>query len=130
MDSFSKTLAAAVHGMRANAARVRLAAENMANAKTPGYQRKVPVFAEVVDRKTGATGVKVDRVELDTSEPQRSYEPSHPLADDEGYVTYSNVQMFVELADSQEAQRSYEASVQSFDRARRMYSRVLDILKR
>jgi flagellar basal-body rod protein FlgC len=130
VDVYSKTLAAAMQGIRANATRVRIAAENMANAKTPGYQRKIPVFQDVVDSKTGAKGVKVDRVELDPSDPLRAYEPSHPLADDAGYVTYSNVQMFAELADAREAQRSYEANIQSFDQARRMYSRVLEILKR
>lgn len=130
MDTYSKAMAAAVHGMRANATRVRIASENMANAKTPGYQKKVPVFGEIIDEKTGASGVKIDRIELDSSALQKSYEPSHPLADPQGYVTYSNVQMFVELADAREAQRSYEASVQSFDQARRMYSSVLEILKR
>ncbi len=130
MDSYTKALASSVQSMRANATRVRVAAENMANAKTPGYQRKIPIFSELIDSKTGAQGVVVDRIENDLSAPTRAYEPSHPLADDGGYVTYSNVQMFVELADAQEAQRSYEASVQSFDQARRMYARVLDILKR
>ena len=130
MDSITKTMASAAQGLRANAARIRIAAENIANAKTPGYQRKMPIFGQVTDKNSVATSVEVSRITTDRSQALRIYEPGHPLADENGFVTYSNVRLFVEMADAREAQRSYEANLQTFDQARRMYNRVLDILKR
>jgi len=130
MDNFSKTMSAAAQGMRAQNVRVRIAAENMANAKTPGYQRKQIEFREIVDNQSGVTGVRVSRISRDLSEPVKLYEPSHPLADEKGYVTYSNVSMLVELGDAREAQRSYEANLNLFNQSRRMYGRVLDLLRR
>lgn len=130
MDDFSRTMSAAAQGMRAQNIRVRIAAENMANAKTPGYQRKQIEFREFIDRQTGTNGVRIGSISRDISDPVKLYEPSHPLADDKGYVTYSNVSMLVELADAREAQRSYEANLNLFNQSRRMYGRVLDLLRR
>jgi len=130
MDDFSKTMSTAAQGMRAQSVRVRIAAENMANANTPGYQRKLIEFREMVDRQSGVAGVKIGRISRDQSAPVKLYEPSHPLADAKGYVTYSNVSMLVELSDAREAQRSYEADLNLFNQSRRMYGRVLDLLRR
>jgi flagellar basal-body rod protein FlgC len=130
MDNFYKTMTAAAQGMRAQNIRVRIAAENMANAKTPGYQRKQIEFREVIDSATQSSGVRVGSITRDLSDPVKLYEPSHPLADEKGYVTYSNVSMLVELADAREAQRSYEANLNLFNQSRRMYGRVLDLLRR
>ena len=58
------------------------------------------------------------------------HDPSHPLADETGYVELSNVNALIELADLQEAQRSYQASMAAFDQARALYQRTLDLLRR
>ena len=116
--------------MRAQTNRLRFITENIANADTPGYRRKVATFKEVVDlgRETGR--VQSGPVELDRSELDRIYDPSHPLANGEGYYDGSNVDLVVEIADAREAQRSYEANLRMFDQARKMRSSLLDILKR
>jgi flagellar basal-body rod protein FlgC len=70
------------------------------------------------------------RVRLDQSEGVRSFDPEHPMADADGYVTMSNVSLVTELADMREANRSYEANLNSFQQARTMYRSLLDVLRR
>lgn len=116
--------------MRAQTNRLRFITENIANADTPGYRRKVATFKEVVDQGRETGQVQTGPVELDRSELERVYDPSHPLANDEGYYDGSNVNLVVEIADAREAQRSYEANLRMFDQARKMRSSLFDILKR
>ena len=130
MSEIQKAMAAAAGGMRAQSVRLRLIGENVANADTPGYRRKTVSFDAVMDRATGADSVQAGRVRLDGSPFRESYEPGHPLADDRGMVSYSNVKPLVEITDAREANRSYEASLTVFDQARRMYGAVLDLLRR
>lgn len=116
--------------MRAQAQRLRHTAENMANADTPGYRRKMVSFEEQVrfGRPTGM--VQTGRTQLDQSDLQRIYAPGNPLAGPDGYYDGSNVDLVVEMADSREAGRSYEANLRVFEQARQMNSALLDILKR
>ncbi len=116
--------------MRAQTNRLRFITENIANADTPGYRRKVATFKEVVDQGRETGRVQTGPVELDRSELDRVYDPSHPLANGEGYYDGSNVNLVVEIADAREAQRSYEANLRMFDQARKMRSSLFDILKR
>lgn len=127
-DPFLTAMGAAASGMRAQGTRIRVVAENVANADTPGFRRKQVTFEEVAD--DTARHVRVDRVLEDRSALERVHDPSHPLADDEGYVELSNVNPLIELADLQEAQRSYQASMTAFDQARALYQRTLDLLRR
>jgi flagellar basal-body rod protein FlgC len=69
-------------------------------------------------------------VTLDPTKPEEVFDPEHPLANEQGYVALSNVNLMTELADEREANRSYEAGLQIFRQAREMYSGLLDILKR
>ena len=116
--------------MRAQAMRLRLTSENIANADTPGYRRKMTTFEGIVEsgRETGR--IKSGPVELDPRELERLYNPSHPLADGNGYLEGSNVSLVVEIADAREAQRSYEANLRMFDQARKMRSSLLELLRR
>lgn len=129
-SDFIKTMATASSGMGAQSLRLRIVGENVANAQTPGYHRKTVSFETALDERTGATRVEPGRVRLSQSELSKDYDPSHPLADADGLVTYSNVNTLIEMADAREAQRSYEANVTIFDQARRMYSGMLDMLRR
>ncbi|GIT91621.1 flagellar basal body rod protein FlgC [Jannaschia pagri] len=130
MAGFSQTMAILSSGMRGQSQRIGHISENIANADTPGYRRKTIDFrAEVVDgRRSGA--VETGAVRLDRAELHRIHEPSHPMADDEGYYFGSNVDLVTELADAREAQRSYEANLKMFEQVRRMSSAVMDIIKR
>lgn len=113
-------------GMEAQSRRLRVISENVANADTPGFQRKVLSFEEA----RGSGGVRVGALALDETPLPRVYDPSHPLADPEGYYDGSNVSLVIEVADAREAQRSYEANLRIFDQARQMASSLLDLIRR
>jgi flagellar basal-body rod protein FlgC len=127
-DPFLTAMGIAASGRRAQGTRVRVVTENVANADTPGFRRKTVTFDEMAN--DGSSKVGVDRVVEDRSPLQRVHNPSHPLADSEGYVELSNVSPLVELADLQQAQRSYQADLAAFDQANALYQRTLDLLRR
>ena len=120
------SLSFAAAGMETQAMRLRHLSENIANADTPGYHRKVMTFAEAMD--TGL--VEPGRVRLDQSDLVSIYDPGHPLADDTGYYDGSNVDLVIEIADAREAQRSYEANLRMFDQTRQMTQSLFDLLRR
>ena len=130
MNDFLKTLAVASSGMSAQSARLRISAENISNVDTPGYKRKMVPFEEVMDRQTNSMLVRTGRQYLDQTELKRIYDPSHPMADAGGYYDGSNVNMIIEVADSREAQRSYEANLKIFDQSRKMATALIDLLRR
>jgi flagellar basal-body rod protein FlgC len=130
MFDLMKAMKASASGMSAQSFRMRVVGENIANTDTPGFQRKTITFAEEVNRATGVSRVTPGPVILDQSDPRQSYEPGHPLANERGLVTLSNVNPLLEIADAREAQRSYEANLSVFDQARRMRSGMLDLLRR
>ena len=126
----------AVSGMKAQAQRLKVISENMANvdsiAETPGqdpYRRQVVTFKQYVDAETGANLVKVDKIIKDNSEFIKKYEPNHPAADAQGYVSMPNVNPLIEMMDMKEAQRTYEANLSVIQTAREMNSSLLDVLK-
>jgi flagellar basal-body rod protein FlgC len=127
-DPFVTAMGVAASGMRAQGDRVRVVTENVANADTPGFRRKQVTFDEVAADAAGE--VRIGRIFEDPSPTQRVHDPSHPHADATGYVELSNVNPLIELADLQEAQRSYQASMAAFDQARALYQRTLDLLRR
>lgn len=111
-------------GMEAQSMRLRLASENISNADTPGYRRKLVSFDI-----SGAGTVSPGRVQLDPKEREIVYDPSHPMASADGTVVMSNVDMMIEMADAREASRGYDANLRSFAQAQRLYSGLIDILK-
>lgn len=128
MNPFKASMSQAVAGMQLQSQRIGVTAENLSNVDTPGYKRKllVPQMGE-----TSAEAFRaVADVVLDQSEGQMKLDPSHPLADENGYVTMSNVSLVTEMADLREANRSYEANLNSFQQARTMYKSLLDVLRR
>lgn len=125
---FVSAMGAAASAMRAQGTRIRVVAENVANADTPGYRRRQLSFEEVA--RGGTMQVAVDRMFEDDSPLDRVHDPSHPQADAAGYVELSNVNALIELADLRQAQRSYEAGLAAFDQARALYQRTLDLLRR
>ena len=120
----------AVSGMKSQSVRLRHISENIANADTPGYRRKTVAFQEQMDfgRPTGA--VTPGPTRLDRRELPEVYDPAHPIANDEGYYDGSNVDLVVEIADSKEASRSYEANLRVFEQSRQMGSSLLDLIRR
>ncbi len=123
-------------GLTAQSTRLRVVAENLANAqstgRTPGanpYQRKTVVFSAEFDRVLGATTVSVKSITHDSSPFVVEHDPSNPAADADGNVKMPNVNMLVEMADMREASRSYEADLQMVKQARAMAAMMLDLLR-
>lgn len=129
MTDFSDALSVASSGLAAQSRRLRHVAENIANADTPGYRRKLVAF-ETAMQADGPARVTPGRVRLDQSERAQVFDPSHPLADDSGHYTGSNVDLLIEVADAREAQRGYEANLKMFDQARQMSSSLMELLRR
>ena len=131
------TMAVAGSALKAQQARMRVIAENIANAqstaKTPGgdpYRRRVPVFEPDNKVAAGADGVKIAQVREDMRDFRTVYDPGHPAADEKGYVKLPNVDGLVEALDMREAQRAYEANLNVIETARAIESRTLDIIRK
>ncbi|MEL7091363.1 MAG: flagellar basal body rod protein FlgC [Pseudomonadota bacterium] len=128
MSEFSKALSISSSGLQAQASRLRHLSENISNADTPGYRRKMIPFE--MEMQNGVSRVAVGRMALDDRPLDRIYDPSHPMADEAGNYEGSNVDLLIELADAREAQRSYEANLKMFEQARQMSSGLMQLLRR
>ncbi|WP_095587884.1 flagellar basal body rod protein FlgC [Actibacterium ureilyticum] len=129
MNDLSKSLSIAASGMAAQSGRLRHVSENIANADTPGFRRKLATFETAVSGDRSGT-VALGPVTLDKTTLTRVHDPSHPLADEAGYYEASNVNLLIEIADAREAQRSYEANLKLFDQARQMSQGLMELLRR
>lgn len=130
------SLVIAAAGMKVQSDRLRVVAQNIANADstgaTPGadpYRRKTITFRNVLDRELGLEKVEVDRYGVDSSDFRLKYEPGHPAANAEGYVAYPNVQTMVEMIDLREAQRSYEANLNVVEVSKTMLQQTVALLR-
>lgn len=126
----------AASALRAQQARMRIIAENIANAdstaRTPDgepYRRQQPVFEPTKVHRSGGEGVRMSRVQADLSQFKLEYQPGHPAADQNGYVRLPNVDPLVEALDLRDAQRAYEANLNVIETARTLQLRTLDLLK-
>ncbi len=133
---FLKSISIAASGLRAQAGRMRILSENLANSdstpqgpNTDPYRRKIPTFRSEIDRALDARVVAMGRVRTDTTDFRLKHEPGHPAADANGNVRYPNVNPMIEMTDMREAQRSYEANINIIGATRRMIQRTLEILK-
>ena len=130
-------------GLMAERTRMDITSENLANAQSSGYRRQDVVlrqagsgFAGVLDAALGSQpagsanrGVEVAAVVSDQSAQRRVYDPSHPDADAQGYVTLPNVNSVTEMTDLISASRAYEANVTAMQTAKQMFSKTLELLK-
>ena len=131
-----KALAISASGMQAQSTRLRVIAENLANQDTTGgkpgadpYRRQTVTFADQIDSATGNLQVIAKRIDTDKSAFPQRYEPSHPAANADGYVSTPNVNSFVEVMDMREAQRSYSANLQVMQVTRGLLTRAIEFLK-
>ena len=112
---------------------------NLANINTTRtlaggpYKRKVPIFAEMLDKTIGGYrdigGVRVVEIAEDQSEPRLSYQPEHPDANEDGYVAFPNVNLVREMTDMLVASRAYEANLAVADSAKTMWNGALEIIR-
>lgn len=131
-----KSLFVAASGLKAQSGRMRVIAENIANADSTAsnaeadpYRRRVPTFETKFDRELKANTVQLGKVEPDASDFKERYNPGHPAANAQGYVKMPNVDRLVEAVDMREAQRSYEANINVITSTRQMIAKTLDILR-
>ncbi len=135
-DNLKASMAISASGMRAQQERMRVVAQNIANADSISlepngepYRRKLIYFHNVLDREMGHEVVRVKKIDEDPSDFPLVYDPNHPLADAAGYYRKPNVTTMVESQDMREAQRSYEANVAAIEVTKSMIQRTLDLLR-
>ena len=126
---FSNTLEVLASGMKSLSQRLRHVSENIANADTPGYRRKMVSFEAMVKAGEKSGAVQLGPVQLDQSDLPKVHDPSHPLASETGHYDGSNVDLLIELADAREAQRSYEANLKMFEQTRKMSNKLNEIMR-
>ena len=136
MDDIIKTMRISGAGMRVQGERLRVISQNIANANSlptdqngSPYRRKVITFKNELDRAIGLETVRVDKVRPDRSDFGKRYEPSHPAADADGYVSTPNVNSLIEMTDMREAQRTYEANLSVIKASKSMLNQTIDVLR-
>lgn len=140
--SFENIMSISSAAMDAQTARINLAASNVANADTvdsspeKAFKAKRAVFKTVLEDQVylGSNlvkgGVQVAGIKEDnTANPQR-YEPNHPLANDEGFVFASNVNVMTEMVDMKAATRSFESAVEASNTAKRLMMRTIEMMQK
>ena len=131
-------------GLTAQRLRMDVTAENLANAQSVGYQRKEVVVREAAgdggfggalrtamagSGSAAGGGVEVAQIAQDSTPGRRVYDPGHPDADRQGYVTLPNVNPVTEMVDLIDASRAYEANVTAMSTAKQMFTKTLDLLR-
>lgn len=122
-------------GLSAERLRMDVISSNVANISTTrgangeAYRRKIAMFEENYDNKLGMLGVKATKVVEDKSDLRKVYDPTHPDADEQGYVEYPNVDILVEMSNLIAASRSYESNVDTLNAQKSMISKALEIGK-
>ncbi len=136
MDDIIRTMRISGSGLRTQGQRLRVIAQNIANANSIAtdpngkpYRRKVITFRNEFDKALGLDTVRVHKVRPDMSEFGKRFDPNHPAADTEGYVLTPNINTLVEMTDMREAQRSYEANLNVIKSSKKMLTNALDILR-
>ena len=136
IDLLAASTRLASAGMEAQSLRLRIAAENVANAQSVGdgpgadpYARKTVTFRAALDRAAGGPTVALRKIGTDDAPFRIERDPGNPAADSDGNVKMPNVNVLVEMADIREANRSYEANVQVIKQARAMVASVIDLLR-
>ena len=140
--SFENIMSISGGAMDAQTARINLAASNIANADTvdnspeTAFKAKRAVFKTILEdevyrgAKLTAGGVKVSEIAEDDAINPNRYDPSHPLANEEGYVFGSNVNVMTEMVDIKAASRSFESSVEASNTAKRLMMRTIEMLQK
>lgn len=137
MDNLKASIFIAGSGLHAQSARLRVIAENLANANStadqPGgepYRRKTITFRNIFDRELNTDVVRVRKYGEDPSSFKLRYNPGHPAADPlTGYVQMPNVNSLIETMDMRQANRSYRANLQVIDVTKGMRAQTIGILR-
>ncbi len=136
IDPIGAAIKIASSGLETQSARLRIVAENMANAQSTGaapgadpYARKTVTFESELDQATGVDLVRIKNIGIDHTPFRVEHDPGNPAADSKGFVKFPNVDMIMEMADLREANRSYEANLQVIKQANNLSSSTIDLLR-
>lgn len=136
MDPLSAASRIAGNALEAQANRLRVVSENMANAQSTArvaggdpYQRKTISFIAELDRQTGLNLIKSDVIGRDKSAFPTEYDPGNVAADETGHVKLPNVNVLIEMGDMREANRSYEANLQIIKQVRSLNSMTIELMR-
>ncbi len=136
MDPLSLASNTAFSGLFAQSLRMKVVAQNIANAESTGtsagadaYRRRTVMFSNVMNGAAGNSGAVEARIGYDMSAFDKDFMPTHKAADASGYVKVPNVNMIVEMTDMRQALRSYEANLQIIRQSRDMSNSLVDLLK-
>jgi flagellar basal-body rod protein FlgC len=136
IDPLAASSRIAGSGMEAQSERMRVIAENIANAQSTGqtagsdpYTRKTITFRTALDRASGTAAVAVRQIGEDKAPFRVEYDPGNPAANADGNVKLPNVNMLIEMADMREANRSYEANLQMIKQTRSMVASIIELLR-
>lgn len=137
MTDFSTSMTVAASGMRAQSERMKIIAQNLANANSTSpaangdpYRRQIATVKSEFDRQLNATIVTSGKPVSDMTDFRLQYDPGNPAADKQGYVKMPNVNSLVEIMDMREAQSSYEADLTVMDATKSMLARTVDLLNK
>lgn len=136
IDPLGSAFVASSHGMIAQMTRMRVAAENLANANStaaapeqPPYLRKFVSFVGRQGSRDGQPSIGSLEIHEDSGAERKEFNPSHPAADSAGWVRVPLIDPFVEMADMREANRSYQANLQAYKSAREVFNLHIDLLR-
>ena len=131
-----KSMDIAASGMQAQSERLKLIAQNVANANSVSteenglpYRRKTISFKSVFDREMGVEKVMIDKIGEDNSAYTQRYDPGNPTANAQGYILLPNVNTLVEMTDMREAKAAYQANLSVIEMSKQMVARTLDLLR-
>ena len=124
--------ALAAQSIRLNTISSNLAnAESVSGSAEAAYKAKQPIFSTMVDHalrgNSALAGVRVDGVSESSAPPRKEYVPSHPLADPDGFIFYSNVNTVEEMANMISASRSYQSSVEVMNTSKQLLIQTLSL---
>ena len=128
-----KVFSVAASAMTAQSARLNVVASNLANADSATgpdgkpYRAKQVMFSTLPLEGDAVTGVKVTGVVEDPSPMRRLYEPAHPMADKDGYVTMPNVNVVEEMVNMISASRAYQNNVETMNTAKTLLLKTLSL---
>jgi flagellar basal-body rod protein FlgC len=116
-------------GLTAERMAMDVTSDNLANAQTPGYRRKVTSFQEVLDNAQNRGAVQVSGISEDSTPNKMVYDPTNPSANAKGYVSMPNINSVTEMTDLIQESRGYEANVTAMATAKQMFTKTLDLLR-
>tara|TARA_A100000171_G_C2131575_1_gene147117 strand:- start:108 stop:563 length:456 start_codon:yes stop_codon:yes gene_type:complete len=126
--NLKKTQKIAADSLRANEVLKRVATENMANAESAGYAPKSVFITPSKNRQTNVSSVRVKKIRQNNRKTIQKYDPNHPKADENGYVTMPDVNPLTELMNIQETKHRSERALRVYEVATELRHKTIGLI--